>query len=387
MSAQITPSPTPLTVLQLLPALEEGGVEQSTVEMTAYSVKRGIRSLVASAGGKKVAAIAATGATHITLPLDRKAPWWIAWNAWKIAQIVRSEGVDLIHARSRGPAWAGWLACHLVGFTRVKYVTTFHGAYGFGGWWKKLYNSVMLKGPVVIANSQFIKQHITEVYGYPPEQIEVAARGVEEDVFNPSRFKAKDVAAVRRELEVPDGVPLLLMTGRLTRWKGQAVLLEALKQVQDLPWIVAFAGGGDDAYALELRKQGEWLGVDSRIRWLGRRDDVALLNMAADLAFTCSTRPEAFGRVAIEAMAMETPVIASALGGSLETVKDGKTGWLVPVGDVDALAVAIQDALGNLKRLPTMGVAGRAWVLANFTAERCCAAEWRAYERVLAGRD
>jgi glycosyltransferase involved in cell wall biosynthesis len=373
-----------LTILQVTPALHEGGVEQSTLEMSSFIKKQGARALVASAGGAGEAVLKRLGVAHFKLPLDRKTPWAMMWNMLHLRRIIRENAVDIVHVRSRAPAWCAWLVLRLGNFSRVKFITTYHGTYGHQGFFKRLYNGVMLKGPVIIANSDFIRRHLMEVYGVSSDRIVVAARGVEPERYDPAAWKDSSLKKVRAELKVPDGVPLLLMTGRLTHWKGQHVLLDALAKVKTKRWVAAFAGGATQpAYAAGLQAQAFTLGIGERVRWLGNRKDIPLLNKAADVAFSCSVRPEAFGRVSIEAQAMGTPVIASALGGSLETVKDGVTGWLVPPDDATALAKAIDTALENPKRLATMGKAARAWVMANFTTETCCAAEWFAYQRLV----
>lgn len=376
-----TPFPT---ILQVAPALAEGGVEQSTIEMALYIKQRGARCVVASAGGAGEAMLKKEGITHIRLPLHRKAPWLVLWNMWRLRQIIRDEGIRIVHARSRAPAWSAWLAIRLLGCTCVKFITTYHGTYGSGSWLKRLYNKVMLKGPVVIANSDFIRRHLMDVYGVAPARIMVAARGVDVKRFDPGAYKASHIRKLRDEIGVPSGAPLLLMVGRLTHWKGQHVLVEALANMKRKDAVVAFVGGATQpAYAEALRAQAIKLGVERRVRWLGNRKDIPLLNLAADVALSCSVRPEAFGRVAIEAQAMGTPVVASALGGSLETVKDHETGWLVKPGDPAALAKLLDKALADPKRLTVMGKAGRAWVLGHFTTATCCAAEWKAYQRLV----
>ena len=381
----VTDKTPALAVLQVVPALREGGVEQSTMDMARHIRAEGGVPVVASAGGRWADVLMKEGIAHVTLPLDSKLPWVILWNMLRLRRVMKDYRIRIVHARSRGPAWSTWLATRLGDLSCVHYITTFHGTYGSRGFFKKLYNGVMLKGRLVIANSAFIKRHIVAVYGYPAERIVVAARGVDEAVYDPARFAPAEVAMLRNGLQVPTGTPLLLMTGRLTRWKGQAVLLEALGALPDRPWVAAFAGGAKTPeYLEELKALAARLGIAGRVRWLGMRRDVPLLNMAADLAFSCSTEAEAFGRVAIEAQAMGTPVIASALGGSLETVRPGETGWLVPAGNAEALAGAIGEALDNPKRLAAMGKAGRAWVLGHFTAAKCCAAEWSAYHALLA---
>lgn len=388
----------PPVVLQVLPALKDGGVEKSAVEMAHYIKAQGWTPLVASAGGPKERLLTSAGITHLRLGLSTKTPWGILWNAVGLARILHQYDVTLVHARSRAPAWSAWLAARLAG---VAFVTTFHGTYGLsGGVLKRFYNSVMVRGPVIIANSVFIKAHIIENYHIDANRIVVAARGIEPEQWNPADFTKNDQREIWRELEVAEGVPLLLMVGRITRWKGHELILESLGLMKELPWIMAFAGGidKDSAYGAALMARAKELGIAERIRWLGSRQDIPKLLAASALAVSGSVRPEAFGRVAIEAMAMGVPVVATGIGGSVETIVDGKTGWLVPPERAGAMSDGprfgeftpqammqkLREALQNPKQLLTMGHAARAHVLATYTVDQCCAAELKAYKRVLA---
>lgn len=371
-------------ILQLLPALGDGGVERSTVEMAAGLGARGIANWVVSGGGDLVAAVEATGARHVRLPVGAKSPFAIIANARALGRLIDAEAIDIVHARSRAPAWAGWLACRCFARRRCHFMTTFHGVYGHGNALKRFYNRVMLKGPLVVANSQFIRAHIRDVYGYPDDRIIVAARGVDPALFDPAGLPPDSRATIRAEFGLASDEALLIMVGRITGWKGHGVLVEALARLADKPWRLVFAGSGNDGVITELRQQIAALGLDQRIILAGSRRDVPALLAAADLAFSASIEPEAFGRAAIEAEAMATPVIATDHGGSRETVRPGQTGWLVPPRDVDAMATAIAEALSDRSRLIAMGEAGRAYVLENFTTARMLAQELSAYERLLA---
>ncbi|ODN69430.1 GDP-mannose-dependent alpha-(1-6)-phosphatidylinositol monomannoside mannosyltransferase [Methylobrevis pamukkalensis] len=352
--------------------------------MAGFLVAKGWTSLVASGGGDLVPAVVAAGARHVALPVGAKSPFAILANARRIAALIDREGVDVVHARSRAPAWAGWLAARHLSRRKPAFLTTFHGLYGHGNALKRSYNAVMLKGAVTIANSRHIADHIVAVYGYPRARIVIAPRGVDIAAFDPAALPAGTREVVRTELGVPPDAALLLMVGRLTRWKGHESLIRALARV-DRPFVCALAGeGGDDGYRAELQQLAAAEGVADSLRFLGSRRDIAALDAAADLAFSCSIRPEAFGRVAIEAMAMGTPVIATAHGGSLETVGDGETGWLVPPGDVAAITAAVEATLGDPVRAAAMGQAGRQRVLAGFTTRATCEREFEAISRALA---
>lgn len=369
-------------ILQLLPALGDGGVERSTVEMVGYLHDQGIINFVVSGGGDLVAAVEAAGSRHFAIPVGRKSPIAMIRNAFAVARVIDSEAIDILHARSRAPAWAGWLAIRLA-HRPCRFLTTFHGVYGHGNALKRFYNRVMLRGSLVVANSEFIRDHIETVYGYPKDRIIVAARGIEPELFDPGCISAEQRAAVRREFGIADGEPMLIMVGRVTSWKGHAVLVDALSRLADRPWRLVLVGSGNDGVIADLRARIDSHGLSERIVLAGSRRDVPVLLAAADLAFSASTRPEAFGRAAIEAEAMETPVIATDHGGSRETVLPGRTGWLVAPGDAEAMAAAIREALSSPDRLKEIGKAGRAFVLDNYTTARMLDREFSAYRRLM----
>ena len=372
-----------MRVLQVVPALNDGGVERSSIELAKNLSSDGIENWVASNGGRLVDAIIAAGATHVTMPVGRKTPVAIWRNARRLSALIDELGIDIIHARSRVPAWAGYLAARK-SQRRPIFLTTFHGVYGHGSALKRWYNSVMLRGDVVIANSEFIADHLRTVYRVEDSRIIVAPRGVDTDLFDPATVSAGDIARLRKAFHAEER-PLLVYVSRLSGWKGHQVLVEALETVLDLPWKMVFAGGHDsENLRQDLAARIASGPAHDRIALAGSRDDVPALLKASDLAFSVATSPEAFGRAAIEAGAMETPVIATAHGGSLETVMHGETGWLVPPKDPKALADAIRAALGDPERARAIGRAARNHVLEHFTTGLTLAAERSAYARVLA---
>lgn len=375
-----------MRVLQILPALNDGGVERSTVELARDLSAEGLESWVVSGGGRLADAVTAAGATHVTMPVGRKSPLAMWRNAGRLSALVDQIDIDIIHARSRAPAWVGYLAARKAR-RRPIFLTTFHGVYGHGSRLKRWYNAVMLRGEIVIANSQFIADHLRTVYGVEGSRIIVAPRGVDADLFDPAAVTDDAVRRIRTEFAAGDR-PLLVYVSRLSGWKGHAVLIEALETLVDLPWTMVFAGGHDsENLRRDLAARIASGPARDRIHLAGSRDDVPALLRAADLAFSVATEPEAFGRAAIEAGAMETPVIATAHGGSLETVRDGETGWLVPPKDARALSTAIRAALADPARARMIGETARRHVLARFTTELTLAAERSAYARAMAGKD
>lgn len=382
----------PLPVLQVLPKLKEGGVEESAIALSRYLSKphkgQQYAMHVAAAVGPRLPELQKTGAKFYPLPLHSKNPLVWVWNAYRLTQLIEAEKIVLVHARSRASAWPARLAAWWCG---VPYVPTFHGIYGTdGGFLKRFYNSVMAASPVVIANSYYTAEHIQKIYKVKPETIVVAPRGVDVVQFNPKRITPKTIERLRAELDIKGKTPLLLMVGRLTPWKGQHLLLEALSLLPHRNFVVAFAGGPEKkgTYAADLRGFAKRLGLEAQVRWLGSRRDIPQLLGASTLAFSCSTRPEAFGRVAVEAQAMGVPVIASAHGGSIETIQPGQTGWLLPVkknGEIapQALSDCIGRALRNRPKLNTMGQVAAAHVRKLYTESAMCQHELAAYRRVL----
>ena len=370
-----------MKILQVTAALEQGGVERGTVEMAAFIVSQGAESLVASQGGRLVTELEAQGSRHVFLPLAKRNPAAILYSAVQLRRLILREKISLVHARSRAPAWAAYLACR---WTGVPFLTTFHGTHRIQNSVKKFYNSIMVRGRRVVAISEFIKSHILHNYAVDESLIDVAPRGYDPVVFNPESIDPQQVEQLRESLALEQGLPVIALPGRLTRWKGQALLIEALAQFRDVPWQALFIGGADKktAYLEELKSMVDLFGISERVHFVGDQSEIALYYLLSDLVVSASTEPEAFGRVAVEAQAMGRPIVASAHGGSLETVVDGETGWLFKNRDAADLAKTLRKALSGAD-LKKIGTNGRRWVAANYTIDRMCRAEWAAYEKVL----
>jgi glycosyltransferase involved in cell wall biosynthesis len=374
-----------VAVLQVLPSLVTGGVERGTVEITRAIADAGGIALVASAGGRMVAAVQRAGGRHVTLPLDSKNPLAICHNAALLADVIRDERVAIVHARSRAPAWSAWLACRRTG---ARFVTTYHGTYGENLPFKRQYNAVMAKGERVIVASRFIAERIVARHGTDPARIRLIPRGVDPAVFNPDAVSGERIARLERAWRLPEGAKVVLLPGRLTRWKGQTVLIEALARLvrPDVCCLLVGSDQGRRHYAARLIRQADALGVADRLRLAGECDDMPGALMLADVVVHASTEPEAFGRVVIEAQAMGRPVIASDLGGPVETVEHGVTGWRVPPGDAGALAAAIEQVL----ELPAavradLGIRARAAVQRGYTVAAMQAATLAVYDELLVG--
>jgi glycosyltransferase involved in cell wall biosynthesis len=335
--------PVPV-VLQVLPSLVTGGVERGTVEITQAVARAGWSALVTSAGGPMVPQVERAGGRHIRLPLDTRNPLSIWRNAARLAALIRRENVTLVHARSRAPAWAAWLACQR---TNIPFVTTYHGAYGEDLPFKRQWNAVMAKGRIVIAASRYIAGLVADRHGVERERIRVIARGVDPAIFDPAIVVPDRIMRLVRDWRMPDGATTVTLPGRLTSWKGQSVLLDAIARLdrRDVFCVLVGSDQGRHHYANSLRAQALRLGIADRLRLVGQCDDMPAALLLSDVVVHASTRPEAFGRVVIEAQAMGRPVVAADSGGPVETVTEGETGWRVKPGDPDALAAAIGRAL------------------------------------------
>lgn len=374
------PDPAPV-VLQVLPALETGGVERGTIEITEALTAAGWGAVVASAGGRLVKAVERAGGRHVTLPLASRNPLTIWRNIARLEALIAAERVALVHARSRAPAWSAWAASRRAG---VPFVTTYHGVYNEDLPGKRLYNSVMARGAVVIAASRFVAAHVAARHGVDPARLRVIPRGVDPARFDPDAVSGARVARLAAEWRLPDGLPVVMLPGRLTSWKGQAVLVAALSLLPGVMGVLVGSDQGRHRYRARLLRLAARLGVSARLRLVGECADMPAALALADVVVHASVRPEAFGRVVIEAQAMGRPVIAADLGGPAETVTEGVTGWRVPPADAVALAGAIRAVLAlPAAERAAVGAAARASVLAGATVAGMQAATLAVYREVL----
>ena len=375
----------PPTVLQVLPALETGGVEQGAVDVAVATTQAGWRALVASAGGAKAYAVERAGGAHVTLPLATKNPVTIWRNAGRLADLIVREQVDIVHARSRAPAWSAYIAAKRTG---VRFLTTFHGTYNFRGGLKRRYNAVMAKGARVIAISRFIADHLTRHYDVAESRIRVVQRGIDLRHFDPDAVAAERMIRLAHAWQLPDGVPVVMLPGRLTRWKGQLVLIDALARITDREFICLLVGSdqGRSGYRAELTARVRTRGLESRVFIRDDCTDMPACYMLADVVVSASTDPEAFGRVAAESQAMGRPLVASAHGGVTEQVVDGETAFLVTPGDDAALADGVARALDlDADDRAAMSAAARRQA-GHFSRERMCAYTLAVYEELLGWR-
>jgi len=378
----VPPKGRPPAVLQIVPRLVSGGAERGTVELAGALAAAGWTSYVASGGGPLERDIIRSGATHLTLPLASKNPLRMRRNATVLARLIRRLGIDIIHARSRAPAWSAWSAADATG---RHFVTTFHNAYDARLSLKRWYNSVMARGERVIAISQFVADHAAQVYGIGPDRLRTIPRGVDLDIFDPSRVGAERIAGLARRWRLPDGAPVVMLPARLTRWKGGLDFIAAINALGRHDICCVLVGPEQRrGFRRELEAAIKRGGLAGLFRIVEECHDMPAAYMLADVVVSASNDPEGFGRVIIEAQAMGRPVVATAHGGSCETIEPGITGWLVPPRDPEALAKGIGEALllgiserAQYARRTIAHIAGR------FTRQAMCARTIEVYEELL----
>lgn len=383
--------PADFTLLQVTPELETGGAEQTTIDVAHAVVAQGGKALVATKGGRMAARLEADGGRLAQMPAQTKNPLIMLGNAARLIDLIRREKVSLVHARSRAPAFSALWAAHA---TRTPFVATYHGVYNAKSNLKRWYNAVMTKGDLVIANSEYTRQHVIAEHGIAPEKVVAIPRGVDLSRFEPGVVGVDRVEALRKAWGVEPGERRLkvLLAGRLTRWKGQGLLVEAmalLKARGDNKILLLLAGDdqGRKSYRAELESAIAAAGLQDAVKLVGHCDDMPAAYLLADLAIAPSLEPEAFGRTAVEPQVMGRPVMASDHGATRETVVPGETGWLVKPGDAEAWAQGLLLACeAGAAGRQAMGQAARTRARRLYSVDAMCEATLNVYARVLEAR-
>ncbi len=385
------------TILQIIPELDAGGAERTTIDIADALTQAGARALVASQGGRLVSELQAKGGWWIPFPAKTKNPLHMLINVGRLEQLLRDEHVDIIHARSRAPAWVAYWA---VRRTRTPFVTTYHGAYAGQSAFKTFYNSVMARGETVIANSNFTSDRIARLHPFAADRIRVIPRGTDFRKFSPNAVDPQRVQHLREQWGVDSDQRIVLLAARLTGWKGQKVLIEAAKKLHDrgltdVSFVLAGDAQGRDSYVRELDTRIAALGLKGIVRLVGHCADMPAAFLASSVVTVASTEPEAFGRSAVEAQAMGVPVVVTDLGAVPETVlappeveSNARTGWRIPPGDPQALADALENALGlGATARDSLSTRARAHVVSQFSLERMCADTLDVYTALLEARE
>lgn len=380
------------TVLQIIPDLQSGGAERSAVDMAQALAQAGARSLVACRGGRMVSELQSKGGIWLPFPAATKNPFAMALNSVRLARVLRDEGVDIVHARSRAPAWVAYYAARQA---NARFITTYHSAYSGTSSIKRRYNAIMAAGDIVIANSRFTARRIEQFHPEASGRVAVVPRGVDLRQFSPLAVEPQRVERLRADWRVEPHQRLVLLPARLTARKGHFVLIEAAKRIKalgfdDVRFILA-GNARSDEFRQNLERRIEKEGLSSAIRAPGFCADMPAAYLAAAVTVVPSTEPEAFGRVAVEAQAMGAPVVVSDIGAAAEIVlappeagAPQATGWRVPPGDAEALAGAIVEALTlTASAREALNMRARDFVRGRFSIESMCAATLSLYETLL----
>ena len=379
-----------INVLQVIPKLGYGGAETGCYDIAHYLPENNCKSFIVTSGGELTKFIDKKKVKLIRLPVQSKNPILIFFNSIILIGIILFFNITIVHARSRAPAWSCLLATKL---TRRKFVTTFHGTYNFSGKLKKLYNSVMVRSDLIIAGSNFIFSHIKENYSELltlKKKFLVIFRGINVDYFDPSSKLEEDEKKLLTKWEINKEKKIILVPGRLTSWKGQEMLIEAINLTKvELGYeafhlVILGSHQGRDLYKKKLIRITEQHRLTNQIKFIDHCKDMALAYKVSDIVISPSIEPEAFGRVAVEAQSMEKLIIASNIGGSNETIINEKTGFLFEAGDINSLSKKIIQAITmDESSLKLMGKEGRKNIIKKFNVEKMCFSTYSEYKRLV----
>ena len=379
-----------LKVLQVIPRLGYGGAETGCYDLAHYLSENNCLSYIVTSGGELTKYIDKEKVKLIRLPVHSKNPILIFLNSIALVFIILFCNISIVHARSRAPAWSCLLATKI---TRRKFVTTFHGTYSFNNFIKKFYNSVMIRSDLIIAGSNFIFSHVNKNYfkylGLKKKFL-VIFRGINVDYFDPTTIIESDENKLISEWELKKDKKIILMPGRLTPWKGHEVFIEALNLVnkklgyESFYAIILGSDQGRDVYSKKIKRLVEQHRLTNQLKFIKHCKDMPLAYKISDLVVSASIKPEAFGRVAVEAQSMEKPIIASNIGGSKETIINNITGFLFDSGNSESLSEKIIDILQlDESTLKSIGNEGRKNTIKKFNVEKMCFSTYAQYQKLL----
>ena len=381
---------TKIKVLQVIPKLGYGGAETGCYDIAHYLAEKDCGSFIATSGGQLLKFVKKHKVKIFRLPVHSKNPILIIFNTIVLSILILLNNINIVHARSRAPAWSCYLACLV---TRRNFITTFHGTYNYKNNLKKFYNSVMLKSKLTIAGSNFIFNHINENYNRylnKKKKLRVIFRGINIDYFNPKNISIFKQQKLQDNWELSSNKFTILIPGRLTYWKGQEKFIEALNiLVEDFnntnfQAVILGSDQGRKVYKKKLISLMQRYNLNQKIKFIQHCEEMPLAYSLADIVVSASVEPEAFGRVAVEAQAMGKPIVASNLGGSKETILNKKTGFLYKHDDPRELA-KILNSLMELDQdsLNFMGNEGRKNIVKKFDVELMCDSTLREYKKLL----
>jgi len=373
-----------IRLLQVIPDMGTGGAETGCKHIAEYISSTCEFSSIMTSGGSQLDSISKN--VKIFKWPTSKNIFFIILNIFYILFLIFKYKINIVHARSRGPAWSCYFSCKL---SNTKLVSTFHGTYNFKSDIKKFYNSIMIKSDRVIAGSNFILNHIHSNYN-SKINIDLVKRGIDESYFSPSQIQEIEKDNLRKQMGFSDKNFLVLLPGRLTNWKGQklfiesAIILKKQDQLSNIFFIILGDSQGRIQYENSLRDLIESNKMIDKIRIVKPMQNMPLAYAFSDLIVSASIEPEAFGRVSVEAQSMEKPILSSAIGGSLETIKPEKTGWLFDHNSKEDLAKNIYNISKMSKAaLQSLGKEGRKNVIENYTKDKMCLKTLEIYQSLV----
>ena len=379
-----------LKVLQVIPKLGYGGAETGCYDLAHYLHENNCTSFIATSGGDLIKFIDKKKVKLFRLPVHSKNPLIIIFNTFALVFIILVNGISIVHARSRAPAWSCFLATKI---TRKKFVTTFHGTYNFNNSIKKFYNSIMVRSNLIIAGSNFIFSHINKNYSKylgAKKKLLVIFRGINVDYFDPSTTTETQEKQLLIDWQIDKSKKIILLPGRLTSWKGQESFIEALSLVNKELGYDSFYGvilgsdQGRNVYKKKITRLVEQYRLTNQLKFIEHCKNMPVAYKISDLIVSASIEPESFGRVAVEAQSMKKPILASDIGGSNETVENGKTGFLFEAGNPVSLSNKILEILKlDESTLKSMGNEGRKNIIKKFNVEKMCFSTYSEYKKLL----
>ena len=381
---------TKINVLQVIPKLGYGGAETGCYDIAHYLAEQNCGSYIATSSGELLKFIKKNKVKVFKLPVHSKNPLIIILNVIIMSFLILFKKINIVHARSRAPAWSCYLACLI---TNRIFVTTFHGTYNYKSKFKKFYNSIMLRSKLTIAGSNFIFGHINDNYSEylnKHKKLRVIFRGINVDYFNSKNISILKQEKLKKEWSLDSNKFIILMPGRLTYWKGQEKFIEALNiLIEDYNFtnfhaVLLGSDQGRKVYSKKLFSLVERYSLSKKISFIKHCSEMPLAYSLADVVVSASIEPEAFGRIAVESQSMSKPIIASDIGGSKETVLNKKTGFLYKYDDPRELAKTLNTVIQlNQEELKLMGNEGRKNVAKKFDVELMCESNLREYKKLL----
>jgi glycosyltransferase involved in cell wall biosynthesis len=381
---------TKINVLQVIPKLGYGGAETGCYDIAHYLSEKDCGSFIATSGGELLKFIKKEKVKIIRLPVHSKNPILVLFNALMLSLFIIFFKINIVHARSRAPAWSCYFACLL---TNRVFVTTFHGTYNFKNKFKKFYNSIMLRAKLIIAGSNFIFSHINENYNEylsKKKKLRVIFRGINVDYYNQKNISILKQEKLKQEWGLISNKFVILMPGRLTNWKGQEKFIESLNiLIEDYNFtnfqaIMLGSDQGRNVYKKKLINLVERYNLNKKIQFINHCKEMPLAYSLADVVVSASIEPEAFGRVAVEAQSMGKPIIASNIGGSKETILNKKSGFLYKFDDPRELAKSLNTVIQLTQdELKSMGNEGRKNITKKFDVETMCDTNLNEYKKLI----